>query len=56
MSTPPPVNPVDQFMEMAAAAVALRGLFEAYVSAGFTEAQAMQFLLSMMAGAAGGRR
>lgn len=51
MSTPQ-FNP-DQFMEMAAAAVQLRQLFESYVSAGFTEPQAMQLLISLLSG---GRR
>lgn len=54
MSTPQP-NP-DQFMELAAGAVQMRQLFDAYVSAGFSELQAMQLLIAMLSGAAGGRR
>lgn len=56
MSTPQPSSSAYQFMTMAAAASDMRRLFEAYVSAGFTEEQAMRFLLAMLSGAVGCHR
>lgn len=53
MTDQPKMSP-DQFMELAAAAVQIRQMFEAYLSAGFTEAQAMQILIATMT--AGARR
>jgi hypothetical protein len=43
-------------MEFAAGAVQLRQMFDAYVSAGFSEEQAMRLLIAVMTSAMGARR
>lgn len=43
------MNP-DDFMGNAAAAVAVKSLYDAYVAAGFTSDQAMQILCALVSG------
>jgi hypothetical protein len=47
-------EPQDPITQLAAAAVQLHELYEAYLSAGFTEAQALELVKATLAASVGG--